>query len=89
MFRALDLAGGSCSTCRATSCCVLYYFVAFNVLLAIFNLLPVPPLDGSAILYRLAARRVRLAAAPVPPQYGFIFLHRLLPSSVGSYSRGS
>ena len=31
----------------------LYYGVYMNVTLAIFNLLPVPPLDGSRILYRL------------------------------------
>lgn len=31
---------------------LLSYFVIFNVFLCIFNLIPVPPLDGSKILYR-------------------------------------
>ena len=30
---------------------VLYYFVVLNINLAIFNLIPLPPLDGSKILY--------------------------------------
>lgn len=31
----------------------LGYIVKFNILLAIFNLMPIPPLDGSKILYAL------------------------------------
>ena len=33
------------------TCLLLYYGVYMNVTLAIFNLLPVPPLDGSRIFY--------------------------------------
>jgi len=73
VFRALDLAGVLFDLPRDVIL-VLYYFVAFNVLLAIFNLLPVPPLDGSAILFRLLPAEYAWRLRPFLQQYGFIFL---------------
>ena len=73
VFRALDLAGVLFDLPRDVVF-VLYYFVAFNVLLAIFNLLPVPPLDGSAILFRLLPTEYAWRLRPFLQQYGFIFL---------------
>jgi Zn-dependent protease len=32
---------------------ILFYFAAVNVLLGVFNLLPIPPLDGSALIERV------------------------------------
>ena len=51
-----------------------YYFVAFNVLLAIFNLIPVPPLDGSALLYRLLTPAQAWRVRPILAQYGFFLV---------------
>lgn len=50
----------------------IYYFVAFNLFLALFNLLPVPPLDGSAVLFRFLSPRRASELRPVLTQYGFI-----------------
>lgn len=52
----------------------IYYFVAFNVLLALFNLIPVPPLDGSALLFRFLSPNVAWRIRPILAQYGFIIL---------------
>jgi Zn-dependent protease len=32
---------------------IVFYFALINVLLGIFNLLPIPPLDGSALIERV------------------------------------
>jgi Zn-dependent protease len=52
----------------------VYFFVAFNVLLAIFNLIPVPPLDGSALLYRFLSPAQAWKVRPILSQYGFILI---------------
>jgi Zn-dependent protease len=53
---------------------VLYYFVVFNVALAVFNMLPIPPLDGSNLLFRLMSPQQVWQWRPVLQQYGFIIL---------------
>jgi Zn-dependent protease len=52
----------------------VYYFVAFNVLLMLFNLIPIPPLDGSALLFRLLPAREAWQIRALLSQYGFILL---------------
>jgi len=52
----------------------VYYFVAFNVLLAIFNLIPIPPLDGSAWLFRILPPQQAWRIRPLLAQYGFILI---------------
>jgi Zn-dependent protease len=53
---------------------VLFSFVVYNVALAIFNLIPVPPLDGSALLFRLIPLRYAWQLRPMLQQYGFFIL---------------
>ncbi len=53
---------------------VLFSFVVYNVALAIFNLIPVPPLDGSALLFRLIPLRYAWQVRPLLQQYGFFIL---------------
>ena len=39
---------------------LFYYFVFLNINLALFNLIPIPPLDGSRILYMFLPLNVEL-----------------------------
>jgi Zn-dependent protease len=65
----------------------IYYFVAFNVLLAIFNLIPVPPLDGSALLYRFLTPSQAWKVRPILSQYGFILVLGVFLLAGGYISR--
>jgi Zn-dependent protease len=60
---------------------VLFFFVLVNVSLAIFNLLPIPPLDGSGVVVSLVgAPAARLYAAIAP--FGFLILILLIATPV-------
>ena len=55
----------------------LAYFVTINVGLFVFNLIPIPPLDGSRVLYAFAPDPVRRVMDGIEP-YGFVLLLALL-----------
>jgi Zn-dependent protease len=52
-------------------------FISINVLLAVFNLLPVPPLDGFGFIYGLAPQPIKFALSPLQ-QYGPLILLAVL-----------
>lgn len=61
---------------------VLYALVSSNVLLALFNLIPIPPLDGSRLLRGILPREYQFSLDQLEP-YGFIFLFIFLWSAQG------
>jgi Zn-dependent protease len=52
----------------------LEMFVLINVVLAVFNFIPVPPLDGSKLLWAITDARTERQWRPVLEQYGFLIL---------------
>jgi Zn-dependent protease len=57
---------------------ILVLFVQINLLLMIFNLIPVPPLDGSKVMFAFMDRRTEYQIRPFLEQWGFFILIALL-----------
>ena len=53
---------------------LLSLFVLYNVMLAVFNFLPIPPLDGSTLLFRFVSPQTAWRIRPVLAQYGIFVL---------------
>ena len=64
---------------------VLGFFVFINILLMVFNFIPIPPLDGSKVLYAALDPATAWRVRPVLDQYGplLLLLLILLPSFGG------
>jgi Zn-dependent protease len=53
---------------------VLFLLVQINVLLMVFNLIPIPPLDGSKVLYAFLDQRTAWQTRAFLEQYGLFIL---------------
>jgi Zn-dependent protease len=53
---------------------VLDSFVRINIILMVFNLIPIPPLDGSKVLFAALDRQTEYRIRPVLEQYGFLIV---------------
>lgn len=52
----------------------LSFFVTINLVLMVFNLIPIPPLDGSKVLFAFMDPRTAWRVRPVLEQYGLLLL---------------
>ena len=53
---------------------ILFDFVYFNVVLMVFNLIPVPPLDGGTLLFRFLSPKQAWQVRPFLAQYGMFIV---------------
>ncbi len=52
---------------------LVFEFIWINLILGFFNLIPVPPLDGSKILFAILPAELAYRLRPIE-QYGFLLL---------------
>ncbi len=57
---------------------ILSLFIQINLLLMIFNFIPIPPLDGSKVMFAFMDRRTEYQIRPFLEQYGFLILIAVL-----------
>jgi Zn-dependent protease len=64
---------------------VITRFLQINVSLFVFNLLPVPPLDGSKVVFGLLPHAQAQTYARVMSQWGFVIFMVLVMTPASSY----
>jgi Zn-dependent protease len=74
VFRAIIAMQPEYSQLAAFVVNVTYYFVAINVVLFVFNFIPVPPLDGSKVLFAFLPPRLIWQIHQVFDQWGLLIV---------------
>jgi Zn-dependent protease len=69
--------GGGLSNLMSPLITIVYYTVVINVILAFFNLIPIPPLDGSGVIMGLISEEAAQKYEQIRP-YGFFILILLI-----------
>jgi Zn-dependent protease len=78
IFRVVGAIGFPPSAALDFLALVIQWFLYINISLFIFNLLPVPPLDGSKVMYAFLPARTVWQIRPVLERWGFVVLLAVL-----------
>jgi len=70
-------SGGGVSNLLSPLITIVYYTIVINVILAFFNLIPIPPLDGSGVVMGLISEEAAQKYEQIRP-YGFFILILLI-----------
>jgi len=70
-------SGGGISKLLSPLITIVYYTIVINVILAFFNLIPIPPLDGSGVVMGLISEEAAQKYEQIRP-YGFFILILLI-----------
>jgi Zn-dependent protease len=81
ILRIVPVSGGLEERTLAPLAVFLYQLVGLNVVLAVFNMIPIPPLDGGNVLAGVLRGPVAEAYDRLRP-YGFLILYGLMFSGV-------
>ena len=69
---------------REITAAVIRYFLELTIMLMFFNLLPIPPLDGGAILAVILPERLATLLLPPLQRYGMLIILILFVTPIGS-----
>lgn len=81
LLRIVPVSGGVGEATLGPLAVLFYRMVGLNVLLALFNMIPVPPLDGGNVLAGVLRGPIADAYDRLRP-YGFLILYALMLSGV-------
>jgi Zn-dependent protease len=70
-------SGGGLANLLSPLITIVYYTIVINVILAFFNLIPIPPLDGSGVVMGLISEEAAQKYEQIRP-YGFFILILLI-----------
>lgn len=82
----IDLVQGSSNAFIPTPGYLLFTFIYINLIMAVFNMIPIPPLDGYRVLLGLLPYELANAYQRIEPWGMFILLALILLSNFGSFN---